>query len=67
MKKFSSVVLLAFIVFLSVPVVHAQSSYVLPYPSFMPGSIFYKIHRVGETMLKYWYFGNFGQFGSDMR
>lgn len=40
----------------------AQSDYVLPYPSFMPGSTFYKFHLVLEEIQKYWYFGNFGQF-----
>ena len=40
----------------------ASSSYVLPYPSTMPGSIFYKVHLAEEKLLQYWYFGNFGQF-----
>lgn len=42
--------------------VYAESSYILPYPSAMPGSIFYKTHLVWEKVMKYWYFGNFGQF-----
>lgn len=41
---------------------YAQSDYVLPYPSFMPGSTFYKLHLIIEEMQKYWYFGNFGTF-----
>lgn len=28
----------------------------------MPGSIFYKLHSVWEEVMKYWYFGNFGQY-----
>lgn len=47
---------------LIVPSVFAQSDYVLPYPSSMPGSKFYKIHVIWEELMKYWYFGNFAQF-----
>ena len=43
-------------------VAHAASPYVLPYPSAMPGSIFYKLNLIQDEVLKYWYFGNFGQF-----
>jgi len=42
--------------------VNAQSSYVLPYPSSMPGSSFYRLHLLEELILKYWYYGDFGQF-----
>jgi len=45
----------------------AASSYVLPYPSTMPGSIFYKINLVKEMVLKYWYFGDFGQFTYNLK
>jgi len=45
----------------------AQSSYVLPYPSFMPGSIFYKLNLIKEEVLKYWYFGDFGQFTYNLK
>jgi hypothetical protein len=47
--------------------VFAQSDYVLPYPSSMPGSVFYKIHLVYENISKYWYFGNFGQFDYNLK
>ncbi|MDO8621161.1 MAG: DUF5667 domain-containing protein [Candidatus Levybacteria bacterium] len=47
--------------------IFAQSSYVLPYPSAMPGSIFYKTHLVWEEIMKYWYFGNFGQFAYNLK
>lgn len=40
----------------------AKSEYVLPYPSTMPGSIFYKVSLVKEKVMQYWYFGNFGRF-----
>jgi hypothetical protein len=53
--------LLLFLIFFK-QISFASSSYVLPYPSTMPGSIFYKIHLAEEVILKYWYFGNFGQF-----
>ncbi len=40
----------------------AQSDYVLPYPSSMPGSIYYKLHLAWESVIEYWNFGDFGQF-----
>ena len=40
----------------------AESQYVLPYPSAMPGSFLYKLNLVQEEILRYWYFGDFGQF-----
>ena len=42
--------------------VSAQSSYVLPYPAVMPGSMWYKVDLIQEILEKYWYFGNFSQF-----
>lgn len=47
--------------------VFAESSYVLPYPSSMPGGVFYKIQKIKETLEKYWYFGNFGEFKYNLR
>lgn len=41
---------------------YAESSYVLPYPSAMPGSRFYGSYLLLEKILQYWYFGDFGQF-----
>lgn len=49
------------------PVSYAEFSYVLPYPSFMPGSPFYKLNLIKEEILKYWYFGNFGQFTYNLK
>ena len=45
----------------------AGSDYVLPYPSAMPGSKFYKINIVWEKISKYWYFGSLGQFAYNLR
>lgn len=45
----------------------AQSQYVLPYPSAMPGNILYKINLIKESILKFWYFGDFGQFEYNLK
>lgn len=45
----------------------ANSSYVLPYPSSMPGSFLYKPHLIFEQIMKFWYFGNFGQFEYNLK
>lgn len=45
----------------------AQSEYVLPYPSAMPGSIFYKLNLIKEEVLRYWYFGDFGRFKYNLK
>lgn len=62
-KQIIIVIILA-VIFQSVFIekIFAQSSYVLPYPSYMPGSMFYKLHRGWESISKYWFFGNFSQF-----
>ena len=51
----------------SVRVVFAGSSYVLPYPSTMPGGLYYKLHLVFEEIQKYWYFGDFSQFDYNLK
>ncbi|MDP2585451.1 MAG: hypothetical protein Q8P29_01065 [Candidatus Levybacteria bacterium] len=58
-----------FLIFLSAMTrsVYAQSSYVLPYPSSMPGSLSYKLHLLYENVSKYWYFGDFGQFDYNLK
>lgn len=58
---------LLFLVFSSVQTSFAQSDYVLPYPSFMPGNTLYKVHRILEIVEKYWYFGDFGQFAYNLK
>lgn len=61
--------ILLFIVFffLFTNQVFAQSTYVLPYPSAMPGNILYKINLVKESILKFWYFGDFGNFEYNLK
>lgn len=61
-KLFFISLIVFFIFVLSPQLVLAQSDYVLPYPSYMPGSKFYIVHRIWEEAIKYWYFGDFGQF-----
>lgn len=65
MKK-AVIFLLLFILFSS-NITFAASSYVLPYPSTMPGGISYKLHLVWEKVSQYWYFGNFGQFEYNLK
>lgn len=64
MKNFFLLVLFVSILLLisSRNIVYADSNYVLPYPSAMPGSNFYKIRLLYEKIEQYWYFGSFGQF-----
>ena len=40
----------------------AESSYVLPYPSAMPGNFFYKIRILEEKIQYLWSFGSFSKF-----
>lgn len=56
-----------FLLLFSALPVSAQTDYVLPYPSFMPGSLFYKAHLVWEEVMRYWYFGDFGQFSYNLK
>lgn len=52
-----------FVLFISSSTIcFANESYVLPYPSSMPGSLLYKPKLFLEYISRYWYFGNFGQF-----
>lgn len=52
--------LLALILSLLFPLKSFASSYVLPYPSEMPGSKLYPVMRILESVERYWYFGEFG-------
>lgn len=45
----------------------AQSSYVLPYPSYMPGNSLYKINLIKEELLEHWYFGSLSKFKYDLK
>ena len=42
--------------------VFAQSSHVLPYPSFMPGSKLYVFSEIKDMISQIFYFGDFGRF-----
>lgn len=66
-EKFLCLFALAFFLFVLKTSVFAQSNYVLPYPSSMPGSFSYKIHLVYESVSRYWYFGDFGQFDYNLK
>lgn len=61
-----SILFFFFLIFFKSPV-FAQSNYVLPYPSRMPGSFAYKLHLAFEGISKYWYFGDFGQFNYNLK
>ena len=60
-------VLVLLLIFVFRAPVFAQSNYVLPYPSSMPGSLLYKIHLAYENVSKYWYFGDFGKFDYNLK
>src|SRR3989344_6793684 len=53
--------------FITMSRVYAESNYVLPYPSSMPGGMSYNFHLLYESVSKYWYFGNFGQFNYNLK
>ncbi len=57
MKKFIFALLIFFV---ASNYVHAESTYVLPYPGPMPGNAFYKVGRLTDTLYKYWYWGTLG-------
>ena len=62
---FSTMVFLLF--FLTPSPVFALSSYVLPYPSFLPGNKIYTIYSIIQNLEKYWYFGNLSQFDYNLK
>ncbi len=47
--------------------VSAESTYVLPYPSYMPGNILYKPRLIVSKISKYIYFGDFGKFDYNLK
>ncbi len=75
MKQFSNLTIgyisIAFIVlltFLITPVsVFANSSYVLPYPSYMPGNFLYKPRLILSKLGSFVYFGDFGKFDYNLK
>ncbi len=62
MRCYFFIISIFFLIFTNPPNIFAESPYVLPYPSQMPGSIFYKLNLIQEELLRFWYFGDFGQF-----
>ena len=66
-NKFKLLAVIIFIFCFNAIPAHASSNYVLPYPSTMPGTIFYKIHLAEEKLLQFWYFGSFGQFTYNLK
>ena len=59
---------LSFLIFLlSTQFVFADSQYVLPYPSSMPGTFQYKLRVITEPLFKLWYFGDLARFKYDLK
>jgi len=67
MRKFFLIGFILFTLTLYPNLAYASSSYVLPYPSAMPGSLLYRPRLFLETLQKYWYFGNLGQFKYNLK
>lgn len=67
MKKLRFVLLFFLLFKLFTFQVIAESSYVLPYPSAMPGNIFYKINIFKNNIFKFWYFGDFGKLNYNLK
>ncbi len=66
-KLFAFAIIIYLLIVVFPPAIFAQSNYVLPYPSSMPGSASYKLHLVWEKMMRYWHFGSFGQFEYNLK
>ena len=47
--------------------VFAESNYVLPYPSYMPGNFLYKPRLMLSKIAEYIYFGDFGKFDYSLK
>ncbi len=61
-------ILVVFIINLTFPkFVFAESSYVLPYPSYMPGNFLYQPRLFISRISKYIYFGDFGKFDYNLK
>lgn len=65
MKVIAIGLLIIFFLFLAKPL--EASSYVLPYPSSMPGSVLYDFNLLKESILKFWFFGSLGQFKYNLK
>ena len=61
-------IFLSFLIFLlSTQFVFADSQYVLPYPSSMPGGFLYKFRVISEPLQRLWYFGDLARFKYDLK
>lgn len=60
MKKIFIIICIIFFLLHS-PLFIIHASYVLPYPSYLPGNKLYRISRLIDTVKNYWYFGNIAQ------
>jgi CRISPR/Cas system-associated protein Cas5 (RAMP superfamily) len=67
MKKILLTLSLFILFFSTATISYANSPYVLPYPSTMPGGISYKVHLVWEKLMQFWCFGDFGQFDYNLK
>lgn len=68
MKNFFTLFSVAILLLhLSSPSTLADSGYVLPYPSFMPGSKLYAFYTMWEEWMGYWYFGNFSKISYNLK
>lgn len=67
MKIYVFLTVVFFLLVLSPLSSFAESSYVLPYPSVMPGNSAYKARVVIDEVKKLWYFGSFGQFTYNLK
>lgn len=53
---------ISLLLYLSVALISpVEASYILPYPSYMPGSKLYTISRTADRIKAYWYFGDIGK------
>lgn len=61
-KSMKRLVLVLIAILFIAPNAFADSSYVLPYPSFMPGSKFYTVSIIKERIDEFLNFGSFSRF-----
>lgn len=66
MKRILFVLLFLFFVFTSNSF-SSESTYVLPYPSYMPGNKLYSVSLLWDKFMQYWYFGNLAQFSYNLQ
>ena len=67
MKKSLCILIFLFLSFGCFSKALAESDYVLPYPSSMPGSKFYKVRLIYDEIMKYWYFGDFAKYEYNLK